>query len=127
MNPGFGVLEADGSRPGLLTPFARRTLLEVIDDWQGVADDLRESIPPHYRSSRMRALVAPLAYPRKVICAGANYFAHLAEMRVPRQIPVGAPYFFLKPPTTTVIGPADPIRSPIGTAGASTGKPLSSG
>ena len=56
--------------------------------------------------------MAPLAYPRKIICAGANYYAHLAEMGVPRPDPVGAPYFFLKPPTTTVIGPTDAIRLP---------------
>ena len=33
-------------------------------------------------------------------------------MDVPRPDPVGAPYFFLKPPTTTVIGPDDPIVLP---------------
>jgi len=57
-------------------------------------------------------LEAPIRFPRKVVCAGANYFAHLAEMNVPRPDPVGAPYFFLKPPTTTVIGPDDPIVLP---------------
>ena len=100
------------ARSGLLDAFAGRTLLDVIDDWQGVADDLRGLDPTALPVVQGATLVAPLAYPRKIICAGANYYAHLAEMGVSRPDPVGAPYFFLKPPTTTVIGPADAIRLP---------------
>jgi 2-keto-4-pentenoate hydratase/2-oxohepta-3-ene-1,7-dioic acid hydratase in catechol pathway len=106
-----GVLELDGTVLAL-DAFAGRTLLEVIDDWQGIADDLRGLDTASLPIVADAKLVAPLAYPRKIICAGANYYAHLAEMGVPRPDPVGAPYFFLKPPTTTVIGPTDAIRLP---------------
>jgi 2-keto-4-pentenoate hydratase/2-oxohepta-3-ene-1,7-dioic acid hydratase in catechol pathway len=54
-------------------------------------------------------LLAPLRWPRKVICAGVNYRKHVAEMG--GEIPAEGwhPYFFLKAPTTSVIGPRDPI------------------
>ena len=56
-------------------------------------------------------LVLPLRYPRKVLCSGTNYYSHMREMGVQR--PAAArPYFFLKPPTTSLIGPGDPIVVP---------------
>jgi 2-keto-4-pentenoate hydratase/2-oxohepta-3-ene-1,7-dioic acid hydratase in catechol pathway len=59
-------------------------------------------------------LLAPLQWPRKVVCAGVNYRRHMQEMG--GEIPTEGwrPFFFLKAPTTTVIGPHDPIvvRSP---------------
>jgi acylpyruvate hydrolase len=54
-------------------------------------------------------LLAPLRYPRKVICAGVNYRRHLAEMGTGAPPPDWTPFFFLKPPTTTVVGPFDDI------------------
>src|SRR6476469_3299713 len=106
-----GVLQLDGTVRAL-DGFTGRTLLEVIDDWQATADELRGLDIATLPVVANATLAAPLAYPRKIICAGANYYAHLAEMGVPRPDPVGAPYFFLKPPTTTVIGPTDAIRLP---------------
>ena len=54
------------------------------------------------------ALLPPLRWPRKVICAGVNYRKHMREMG--GEIPAGwRPFFFLKAPTTSVIGPRDPI------------------
>jgi 2-keto-4-pentenoate hydratase/2-oxohepta-3-ene-1,7-dioic acid hydratase in catechol pathway len=48
------------------------------------------------------------------MCAGVNYRRHMREMG--GEIPAAGwrPFFFLKAPTTTVIGPSDPIivRSP---------------
>ena len=55
------------------------------------------------------ALLPPLRWPRKVICAGVNYRKHMREMG--GEIPATGwrPFFFLKAPTTSVIGPRDPI------------------
>ena len=55
------------------------------------------------------ALLPPLRWPRKVICAGVNYRKHMREMG--GEIPAAGwrPFFFLKAPTTSVIGPRDPI------------------
>jgi 2-keto-4-pentenoate hydratase/2-oxohepta-3-ene-1,7-dioic acid hydratase in catechol pathway len=106
-----GVLELDGTVRAL-DAFTGRSLMELVTDWSHVADDLRQLDPATLPAVPNATLVAPLRYPRKVICAGANYYSHLAEMGVPRPDPVGAPYFFLKAPTTTVIGPGDPIVLP---------------
>ena len=61
-------------------------------------------------------VLAPLRYPGKILCAGANYFDHLAEMGMP-----GAKkedqrlFFFMKPPRKAVVGPGATVRMPIGT------------
>ena len=47
-----------------------------------------------------------------MLCAGANYYAHLAEMGVERPTGPVDPYFFFKPPTTSVIGPDEEILLP---------------
>jgi len=85
-----GVLQLDGTVRAL-DGFTGRTLLEVIDDWQATADELRGLDIATLPVVANATLAAPLAYPRKIICAGANYYAHLAEMGVPRPDPVGAP------------------------------------
>ena len=60
--------------------------------------------------------LAPLLYPGKILCAGANYYDHLAEMGMP-----GAKkedqrlFFFMKPPRNAVVGPGATVHMPIGT------------
>jgi len=106
-----GLRETDGTVRAL-PQCAGRTLLGLLEDWGTVAEELRALRVASLPVLGDRALEAPIRFPHKVICAGANYFAHLAEMNVPRPDPVGPPYFFLKPPTTTVIGPGDAIVLP---------------
>ena len=61
-------------------------------------------------------LLAPLRYPGKILCAGANYYDHLAEMGMP-----GAKkqdqrlFFFMKPPRNAVVGPGATVHMPLGT------------
>ena len=106
-----GLREPDGTVRAL-PQFTGRSLVDLLERWSTTADELRAiDVADLPRAGDVR-LEAPIRFPRKVVCAGANYFAHLAEMNVPRPDPVGAPYFFLKPPTTTVIGPDDPIVLP---------------
>lgn len=60
--------------------------------------------------------LAPLLYPGKILCAGANYFDHLAEMGMP-----GAKkeeqrlFFFMKPPRNAIVGEGATVHMPIGT------------
>ena len=106
-----GLREPDGTVRAL-PQYTGRSLVDLLERWSTIADELRAiDVADLPRTGEVR-LEAPIRFPRKVVCAGANYFAHLAEMNVPRPDPVGAPYFFLKPPTTTVIGPDDPIVLP---------------
>jgi 2-keto-4-pentenoate hydratase/2-oxohepta-3-ene-1,7-dioic acid hydratase in catechol pathway len=61
-------------------------------------------------------VLAPLLYPGKILCAGANYYDHLAEMGMP-----GAKkenqrlFFFMKPPRNAVVGSGPTVHMPIGT------------
>ena len=111
---GVAVLREDGT---LVAPMDLRrwgTMLDLVSDWrlaEGVLRGLEIYDAPVIDYD---ALLPPLRWPRKVICAGVNYRSHTREMggEIPAQ--GWRPFFFLKPPTTTVIGPYDPItvRSP---------------
>lgn len=60
-------------------------------------------------------LTAPLMYPGAIFCAAANYYDHAREMNPDRpdlDKSKARPYFFLKPPRHTVIGPDEPIPFP---------------
>lgn len=91
---------------------AGKTMLEVLGEWDELAPTLRALDPERLDPVPGAVLTAPLLYPRKVLCAGANYYAHLAEMGVPRPAGEVEPYFFFKPPTTSVVGPDEPIVLP---------------
>jgi 2-keto-4-pentenoate hydratase/2-oxohepta-3-ene-1,7-dioic acid hydratase in catechol pathway len=105
----LGVLREDGT---LVTPADLKrwtTAMELLADWPAAEPilrglDINDAPPAHYD-----ALLAPLRWPRKVICAGVNYRRHMREMG--GEIPAEGwrPFFFLKAPTTSVIGPHDPI------------------
>ena len=59
---------------------------------------------------------APLQYPGKILCAGANYFDHLAEMGMPDAKKEDQRlFFFMKPPRNAVVGPGATVHMPIGT------------
>ena len=106
---GLGVLREDGTlvAPADLKRWA--TAMDLLADWPAAEPLLRdldiEDAPPVQADS----LLAPLRWPRKVICAGVNYRRHMREMG--GEVPADGwrPFFFLKAPTTSVIGPHDPI------------------
>lgn len=103
-----GVLDADGTVRELPGQLATSSMLELLGRWDHVVDDLLaldlESLSPVDNAR----LDIPVRFPPKLICAGANYYAHAAEMGTP--VPEGiAPYFFMKPPSTTLVGDGDPI------------------
>lgn len=83
-------------------------LKEIIDDAQnGLISN--ENIQPLDNVN----LCPPLLYPNSLICAGANYIDHMMEMtgKTIEKAKV-MPYFFLKSPIHTIIGPEDCIRLP---------------
>jgi 2-keto-4-pentenoate hydratase/2-oxohepta-3-ene-1,7-dioic acid hydratase in catechol pathway len=106
---GLGALLTDGTL--VAAPELERwaSMLELVDDWANAVDilravDLRDAPTVEYDT-----LLTPVHWPRKVICAGVNYRRHIKEMG--GEVPTNGwkPFFFLRPPTTTVIGPRDPI------------------
>jgi 2-keto-4-pentenoate hydratase/2-oxohepta-3-ene-1,7-dioic acid hydratase in catechol pathway len=111
---GVAVLREDGSLVG--PPDLKRwtTALELLEDWAQAESILRAIEIDDAPVIDYDTLLAPVRWPRKVVCAGVNYRRHIREMG--GEVPGAGwkPYFFLKTPTTTVIGPTDAIivRSP---------------
>ena len=106
---GFGVLREDGT---LVAPTDLKrwsSPLELLEDWPAAEAVLRDLDTRNAPLVSFDALLPPLQWPRKVICAGVNYRKHMREMG--GEIPETGwrPFFFLKAPTTSVIGPRDPI------------------
>ncbi|WP_406274781.1 fumarylacetoacetate hydrolase family protein [Nocardia sp. NBC_00881] len=93
------------------------TLMGALGHWDSLTRLLREWTPAASEAVAGARIAPPLTYPGKVLCAGANYWDHIAEMGIERPDALGEPFFFLKPPTTTVTGPGDPVPLP-GYAGA---------
>ncbi|WP_310611864.1 fumarylacetoacetate hydrolase family protein [Limnohabitans sp.] len=96
------------------------SVIALFEDWERYEEllhqaakkcDLNGGLEP----SSVRVL-APLQFPGKVLCAGANYFDHLAEMGMP-----GAKkedqrlFFFMKPPRNAVVGAGATVHMPIAT------------
>jgi 2-keto-4-pentenoate hydratase/2-oxohepta-3-ene-1,7-dioic acid hydratase in catechol pathway len=106
---GLGVLRQDGTlvAPTDLKRWA--SALELVCDWPAAEPVLRDLDLAGLPAVEYDALLAPLRWPRKVICAGVNYRTHMREMG--GEVPARGwrPFFFLKAPTTSVIGPRDPI------------------
>ena len=101
--------------------FSAASTLTVLEDWDAalpvletIADGL-EGGHPAARPLAEVTLKAPLLYPNAIFNAAANYYDHRAEMgNSTEEIDKTEtkPYFFLKSPAHTVIGPGEQIRIP---------------
>ena len=92
------------------------TVIDLFVDWPASLAALgRAAVDAADRVEAERRL-APLLYPGKILCAGANYFDHLAEMGMPGAKKADQRlFFFMKPPRNAVVGEGDTVRMPIGT------------
>jgi len=106
---GFGVLREDGTVAAPTELRRWSSTMDLLEDWPAAEAVMRELDPGNAPVVTCDALLPPLQWPRKVICAGVNYRRHMREMG--GEIPESGwrPFFFLKAPTTSVIGPRDPI------------------
>lgn len=60
--------------------------------------------------------LAPILYPGKILCAGANYFRHMAEMGFPvEDKSTQRLFFFFKPPRNAVVGEGPTVCMPLDT------------
>jgi 2-keto-4-pentenoate hydratase/2-oxohepta-3-ene-1,7-dioic acid hydratase in catechol pathway len=108
----LGILREDGTVAA--PPDLKRwpTMLDLLSDWAHAEEILRGLDPADLHDAPVTdydTLLAPLRWPRKVICAGVNYRRHMREMGGDIPDDGWRPFFFLKAPTTSVIGPRDPI------------------
>jgi 2-keto-4-pentenoate hydratase/2-oxohepta-3-ene-1,7-dioic acid hydratase in catechol pathway len=84
------------------------TMLDLLEDWPRATEVLAGLTLDGQPIVADAELLAPVAA-RKVLCAGVNYRRHLAEMGGTAPGDGWTPYFFLKPPSTAVIGPVSDI------------------
>lgn len=110
--------------PDLLADRASQGLLPLFRDWPAserklsalaadlAAADGKDCIAAPEDPSH---ILAPLLYPAKVICTGANYKDHVKEIGFAdfNKSKARTP-FFLKPPTTAIVGSGKSMRYPKG-------------
>jgi 2-keto-4-pentenoate hydratase/2-oxohepta-3-ene-1,7-dioic acid hydratase in catechol pathway len=100
---------------GLMDVFERWPENEqVLLDAVGRLESDPGAVSPVPRPARLEKWLTPLRFPRKVICTGFNYLSHATKdgghgsFSKDDNIPV----FFLKPPTTTLVGQGASVRYP---------------
>jgi 2-keto-4-pentenoate hydratase/2-oxohepta-3-ene-1,7-dioic acid hydratase in catechol pathway len=109
-----------------LAKAAGRTLpvatLEMFADWprtQSILVELAASAAKSgvaHSDAATAKFKAPLLYPGKVLCAGANYYDHMAEMGFPGTKKESQRlFFFFKPSRNAVVGPGATVVMPRGT------------
>jgi 2-keto-4-pentenoate hydratase/2-oxohepta-3-ene-1,7-dioic acid hydratase in catechol pathway len=111
-----GCLEREGRRWRLGDLGAPREVALLFEDWPHWEAHLGAARPGGAPLPDGLPVLAPLLYPGKVLCAGANYYDHCAEMGV-QDLRKEAQrlFFFFKPPRNAVVGPGPTVRKPIGT------------
>lgn len=94
-------------------------LMALLQDWDRHAGALQRyaaqcASAPGWSAEQVRVLT-PLQFPGKVLCAGANYYDHLAEMGVPDlRKEAQRLFFFFKPPRNALIGHHGVVDHPLG-------------
>lgn len=113
------IVEADGllyDLDGLDAPLpdGPRDVLDILTRWDEWEPALHDAAAV---ASRDRALPAhevawlpPVIFPRKLVCVGANYREHLAEMN--SELHNKVPYSFLKPASTGLLGSGRALHLP---------------
>ena len=96
------------------------TVLQLLQQWdtsfpmlQALANAIADRKMEHARevNEHDADLLTPVMYPNKLMAAGANYSGHLKEMGLDAKKWDSMP-FFLKPPTTTLVGPGQTVSIP---------------
>jgi 2-keto-4-pentenoate hydratase/2-oxohepta-3-ene-1,7-dioic acid hydratase in catechol pathway len=110
-----GCRERDGTLHRLADLGAPASVAALFEEWPRWSRDLEDATGGTPVPSSLPVL-APVMYPGKVLCAGANYYAHIAEMGVPdTRKEAQRLFFFFKPPRNAVVGQGATVRKPIGT------------
>ena len=112
-------LAAVAQAAGKTLPAATVDLFAGWPKMQAVLAELAASAGPNgvaHTDAATAKLAAPLLYPGKVLCAGANYYDHMAEMGFPgTKKETQRLFFFFKPPRNAVVGPGATVVMPRGT------------
>lgn len=94
------------------------SIRELFEDWETYAPALARAAEAVDGADKVEdgLRLAPVLYPGKVLCAGANYYAHLAEMGVEDLRKEGQRlFFFFKPARNAVVGEGETVAMPLDT------------
>ena len=83
--------------------------IDAVRAWPRFAPALRTWKPSDAELVRGASVVNVLQYPSKVLCSGPNFYDHLAEMGEASLGAEWTPYFFFKPPATTMVPDGAPV------------------
>jgi 2-keto-4-pentenoate hydratase/2-oxohepta-3-ene-1,7-dioic acid hydratase in catechol pathway len=109
-------LAAISAAAGKAAPASNVDLFAEWEKWKPVLAGLASSAANGGIAPADAKLAAPLLYPGKVLCAGANYYDHMAEMGFPGvKKEAQRLFFFFKPPRNAVVGPGATVTMPRGT------------
>lgn len=93
-------------------------LRALMDNWDGLIERLSPLVKSLAGDGAGNAalvpepnIVAPVRYPNKLVCVGAVYSDHLAQFNLPTERWPSMP-MFLRPPTTSIVGPGRTIHIP---------------
>ena len=102
-----------GARGAAKAPVTTLSVLASWDELLPVLDAIASDTGAESIPASSASLLAPLLYPGAIFCAAANYSDHMKEMtgKDPDKTTFN-PYFFLKTPAHSVIGPGETIRIP---------------
>ena len=118
--PQVGVM-ADGVVRRAQDLLSGRSMMELLADWDAVAPALQALTPADGAPVPGAHLLAPLRFPSKVLCVGANYYGHLAEMGIERPERAGGTSRQRRPMTTASSASQSILRP--ARAGSSTASP----
>lgn len=103
-----GVLDAGGVVRALEGALGSGTMLDLLVRWERTAEAIADLRLERLAEVHGARLDVPVRLPPKLIFAGANYYDHAREMGT--EVPDGVqPFFFFKPPSTTLIADGAPI------------------
>ncbi|MDE2334957.1 MAG: fumarylacetoacetate hydrolase family protein [Rhodospirillales bacterium] len=106
-------LETSLGRAGLA---GMNSVAALFADWPRAAAALDALRPDPTDEVQEAPRLAPLLYPGKILCAGANYYDHCAEMGVADlRKEAQRLFFFMKPPRNAVVGGGATVRKPLDT------------
>src|SRR5688500_7993523 len=107
-------LQREGRLPPVRGAGISGGLTDLFGDWPAALAKLEAAAQRGAGGepeSGTAARLAPLLYPGKVVCAGANYYDHIAEMGISdTRKEAQRLFFFMKPPRNAVVGPGKTVR-----------------
>jgi 2,4-didehydro-3-deoxy-L-rhamnonate hydrolase len=110
----YGATEAAASA-GIALPRANASVLEMLRDWRAWLPTL-EDLAASLSAGKTTPIddvtwLPPVLFPGKLVCVGANYQDHLAEMGI--RVKQSRPFVFLKPAATSLVGHGGQISAPL--------------